>query len=73
MVRPGSRCLRSAGALFYPNLDENGSTSATQGWYINQKGYSDEVIRRVAFSSTTGELSSFGRFRAGRNFLCVTR
>ena len=25
------------------------------------------------FSSTTGELSSFGRFRAGRNFLCVTR
>ena len=58
---------------FYPNIDENGNTSATQGWHINQKGFSDEVISRVLFTSTTGDLSSFGRFRAGRNFVCVTR
>ena len=70
---PATDASEAPEPYFYPNLDENGSTSATQGWYINQKGYSDEIIRRVAFSSTTGELSSFGRFRAGRNFLCVTR
>ena len=70
---PVADAAKATEPYFYPNLDENGNTSATQGWYINQKGYSDEVIRRVAFSSTTGELSSFGRFRAGRNFLCVTR
>lgn len=70
---PVADAAKATEPYFYPNLDENGNTSATQGWYINQKGYSDEIIRRVAFSSTTGELSSFGRFRAGRNFLCVTR
>ncbi len=70
---PAADASKTPEPYFYPNLDDNGNTSATQGWYINQKGYSDEVIRRVVFSSTTGKLSSFGRFRAGRNFLCVTR
>lgn len=70
---PAADAARASEPYFYPNLDENGNTSATQGWYINQKGYSDEIIRRVVFSSTSGELSSFGRFRSGRNFICVTR
>lgn len=70
---PAAEAAAAREPYFYPNFDDAGNTSATQGWYINQKGYSDEVIRRVAFASTGGDLSSFGRFRAGRNFLCVTR
>lgn len=71
---PAADAAKAPEPYFYPNLDENGNTSATQGWYVNQKGYSDEVIRPCRLHlDDPGELSSFGRFRAGRNFLCVTR
>lgn len=70
---PVGEAARAAEPYFYPNVDEEGSTSATQGWYVNQKGYSDEVIDGVVLDSTTGTTASFGRFRAGRNFICVTR
>lgn len=72
-------CAPAAGATgatepyFYPNVDEQGNTSASQGWHITQKGYSDEVISRVKCTSTSGDRSSFGRIRAGRNFNCVTQ
>lgn len=58
---------------FYHNIDENGNTSLSQGWYINQKGYSDEKIGKVAISSSANNLSSFGRFRAGTTFISVTK
>lgn len=70
---PEDEIKKSTEPYFYPNFDEHGNTSATQGWYINQKGYSNEVIQSVELSSTFDNLSSFGAFRAGTNFICVTR
>lgn len=70
---PACEAAEAPEPYFYPNLDEAGNTSATQEWHVGQKGYSDEVVRSVRFESTRGELSSFGRFRAGRNFSSVTR
>lgn len=58
---------------FYPNIDDFGNTSQTQGWYINQKGYSDDVVGSVKIGSTLGNIDSFGRFRAGNSFKSVTR
>lgn len=58
---------------FYPNIDDYGNTSQTQGWYVNQKGYSSEVIGSVRLGSSLGKLDSFGRFRAGSTFNSVVR
>lgn len=58
---------------FYPNVDDYGNTSQTQGWYVNQKGYADELVGAVKLSSSAGSLGSFGRFRAGNSFKSVTR
>ncbi len=59
---------------FYPNINEDGGTSLTQGWFVNQKSYSSKVIGAVAISSSKGaDLSSFGRLRTGRNFLSVIK
>lgn len=58
---------------FYPNIDDFGNTSQTQGWFINQKGYSDEEIAGVRIGSSLGNIGSFGRLRAGSSFKSVTR
>lgn len=70
---PLDKASTAAEPYFYPNVDEAGNTSQTQEWYVNQKGYSDETVRYVNLSSTTGSLASFGRFRSGPTFLSVTR
>lgn len=70
---PLATASQCAEPYFYPNIDDFGNTSQTQGWFINQKGYSDETIAGVRLNSTSGNLNSFGRFRAGASFKSVTR
>lgn len=57
--------------FFYPNIADDGSTSITNQWHINQKDYSDEIIKKVKFDSSNANLTSFGRFKCGKSFVSV--